>query len=249
MKKKLIFLASILMITSFVSCSPTALNEENPNVKEEIILNEQNDDYVVTFETNGGTFVEAQRTNKLVSAPSTSKDNYYFDGWFLDRNLTNVVIYPMKIEDNITLYAKWVKIADKLNFENCEFKFMSCSYSSKALYDITPRAFNYNRLEELGYTSMNISVSYSVSYEKQYKFLWDIGYFGSPKYEVSISNDDCWGEFQKDIKTTGEYVTKYISINAGFDYCSHTPIVLKFSTNNIQNLVKVKDITVSYTCL
>ena len=175
--------------------------------------------------------------------------NYYFDGWFLDKNLTNVVIYPLKVEDNMTLYAKWVKISDKLYFENCEFKYLDCDYSSKALYDITPRSFNYSRLEELGYTSMNICVEYSVSYEKQYEFLWDIGYFGSPRYEVSISNDDCWGEFQEDIKTTDEYVCKIIEINAGFDYYNHTPIVLMFSTNNIQNVVKVKDISVSYICL
>ena len=247
MKKMLVFLIAIIT-TSFISCSPIN-NEKEPDVKVDNIVNEIDDDFVVTFETNGGTYVEAQKTTKLISAPITSKENYYFDGWFLDQNLTNVVIYPLNVEDNMTLYAKWVKISDKLYFENCEFKYLDCDYSSKALYDITPRSFNYSRLEELGYTSMNICVEYSVSYEKQYKFLWDIGYFGSPRYEVSISNDDCWGEFQEDIKTTDEYVYKTIEINAGFDYYTHTPIVLMFSTNNIQNVVKVKDISVSYICL
>lgn len=66
--------------------------------------------YTLTFETNGGTSVEAvskvKNTTVDLSKYTTSKDGYSFDGWYTDKELTNKVT-EIKITENMIVYAKW----------------------------------------------------------------------------------------------------------------------------------------------
>ncbi len=62
--------------------------------------------HTVSFETNGGSHVTDKIISKLTSAPITTRKNYAFEGWYLDESLTQAVVYPMEVKDDITLYAK-----------------------------------------------------------------------------------------------------------------------------------------------
>ena len=65
--------------------------------------------YIVTFESNGGSNVESKQTVGYVARPTDpTKDNYEFAGWYTDAELTNEFNFNDKIDENITLYAKWV---------------------------------------------------------------------------------------------------------------------------------------------
>lgn len=67
--------------------------------------------YTLTFETNGGTPVEAvtkvKNTTVDLSKYITTKSGYRFDGWYTDQELIHMVA-EVELTENITVYAKWV---------------------------------------------------------------------------------------------------------------------------------------------
>jgi len=91
MKKTLRLLALVLFMFLLVSCG-----------KNEI---------VISFETNGGTAIEdlvISADDTSVDLPSTSKEGYVFEGWYIDQDLSD----PFSIDNlldqsEITVYAKW----------------------------------------------------------------------------------------------------------------------------------------------
>jgi len=67
--------------------------------------------YTVTFETNGGTAVISQSVTSggLVTAASSTKADYTFDGWYSDLDLTIPWVFATNtVTTNKTLYAKWI---------------------------------------------------------------------------------------------------------------------------------------------
>ena len=70
--------------------------------------------YTVTFDSNGGTEVEAQQVmaGQLAEMPSApEKDNYLFIGWFLEKNSSdwaNPFSFDAPITSDIVLYANYV---------------------------------------------------------------------------------------------------------------------------------------------
>ncbi|MDR0856474.1 MAG: InlB B-repeat-containing protein, partial [Clostridiales bacterium] len=64
----------------------------------------------VTFDTNGGSAVDAQTIDKGAAATvpaEPEKDNFDFVDWFSDAALTAVYDFAAAVDSNITLYAKW----------------------------------------------------------------------------------------------------------------------------------------------
>lgn len=67
--------------------------------------------YTVTFESNGGSDVEAieVESGKTFAAPTApTRSGFAFDGWFKEAALTNPWVFETdKVTSDITLYAKW----------------------------------------------------------------------------------------------------------------------------------------------
>lgn len=66
--------------------------------------------YVVTFDSQGGSFVESAsvKHGDMVTKPTDpSKENYRFDGWYTDSECTEAYSFNSPVTDDITLYAKW----------------------------------------------------------------------------------------------------------------------------------------------
>ncbi len=66
--------------------------------------------YTVTFETNGGSEiapVEVKEGNTLSIPENPTKENYEFDGWYLDEELTERYDWDKAVVGDMTLYAKW----------------------------------------------------------------------------------------------------------------------------------------------
>ena len=80
--------------------------------------------YTVTFESNGGSSVSEQQVNnndttKAVEPNEPTQDGYVFAGWYDNENLEgNPFDFDTYITGNLTLYAKWEKIAatDEYNY-------------------------------------------------------------------------------------------------------------------------------------
>ena len=204
-------------------------------------------EYTVQFDVNGGSEIPSEKTTSLKTAPSTYRKDYLFDGWFLDSALRNEVKFPLDIENDTTLYAKWVKLADTQHLQSSVIKCWSGNESS-AIYYITPSGFELEKLATLDY-SMQIEVSYNVHYEKDYNVPLDIGYAGAPKYEIYVINSDRLGVAEEDVKTELTKVSKTITYTSNVVDLINQRITLEFSTDNIQNKIHFTNIVVSYKCV
>lgn len=74
--------------------------------------------YTVTFVSNGGTDVEAVSVakNTAVSKPADpTKDGFTFNGWYVDKELTNKYDFSTKLSADLTLYAGWISNDDAQN--------------------------------------------------------------------------------------------------------------------------------------
>ena len=71
-------------------------------------------EYTVTFNTDGGSFVEPQPVlhGGTATQPSLdpTKSGYRFDGWFSDSDKTLPVNWSATLTGSITIYARWVAV-------------------------------------------------------------------------------------------------------------------------------------------
>lgn len=71
--------------------------------------------YTVTFETNGGSAIEAQLVPEgtFATKPATAptKEGNLFEGWYTEQTMTNLFDFYTPITKDITLYAKWMDIS------------------------------------------------------------------------------------------------------------------------------------------
>jgi len=66
--------------------------------------------YIVTFNSNEGSSVQAQSVNSggTATRPATpTRSGYTFDNWYSDSDLTSVYNFSTAVTGHITLYAKW----------------------------------------------------------------------------------------------------------------------------------------------
>ena len=145
-------------------------------------------------------------------------------------------------------FEEKLKLTDSIKCKDCSIKFMSDNFSSELSYYVTPNGFEMNKLSEKGYY-MTITVSFDVYYEKSYNVLWDVGYMGSPKYEVSIVNSDNLGKMDSNQLTYQNKVSRSIAITSSVSDMIGQRFILKFSTDNVQNIIHFEDINVKYNCL
>ena len=78
---------------------------------EEII-----DSFTVSFETNGGSAVEAQVVEEGLTAVEPEepiREGYSFSGWFSDEELTSTYDFETPVTADITLYAGWTELTDE----------------------------------------------------------------------------------------------------------------------------------------
>lgn len=90
---------------------------ENETVSQDITLYAKwtSIAYTVTFETNGGSAIEAQLVPEGTFAtkpvPAPTKEGYLFEEWYTEQTMTNFFDFYTPITKDITLYAKWMDIS------------------------------------------------------------------------------------------------------------------------------------------
>lgn len=200
----------------------------------------------VTFVTNGGSSVAPQSTKVIKKEPQTKREHYLFDGWYFDETFKSLAVFPLSVEYDTTLHAKWLKIYDTASKEDCSISAKS-GYDSACTLNVSPPNFDLKALAERG-LKLKITVSYDVHYRKKYDVLWDIGYAGAPHYEVYLLGEDSKGNWEEDVQAPKSSRTRNIVMTTNADYYHNNIIKLKFSTNNIQNIIYFSNITITYEC-
>ena len=244
--KKIALLLTVIMLLSCTGCyeggRKTGIDLNNDGNDDIAIMKPEPVVYTVSFQTNGGTYVAPKKIVNLESAPHTTQEGYEFRGWYRDSNCTVPVIYPLSIDQNMTLYAKWLRVGATVNCAD-----ISLSFLVTTTFSIDPSFLDLYTLAQEGYR-VNITVKYRVRYEKDYDVLWDIGYLGAPKYEAFIYNSKNKGVLKKNLTTTLSPVPRTISYEAYASELINEDISLGFFTDNVQNIVHVEGITIQYDC-
>lgn len=257
MKKVLSIICLLLILTSFISCTeeypswtvPNDTNNKNnssgnkDNGLEEIFKPKP----TIYFETNGGTPISPiTMGSHNIQLPIPTKTDHTFEGWYLNAEFTHEPTYPFTPEEDVTLYAKWIKTKIISQGDDQELK-MWFDKNSEVTYYITPNGLDLYALQASGYR-IKITVSYDVYYRKTYDVPFDIGYAGSPKYEVYLNLDDSRGKSEEDLGTSTSRDSRTITYTANAADFINKNVTLKFSTDNIQNTIYFKNVLVTYEC-
>lgn len=66
----------------------------------------------LSFVTNGGNTIstESVEQGKEFTLPVPVRDGFEFDGWYLNADFSGGKVTVVKVEENCTVYAKWVKL-------------------------------------------------------------------------------------------------------------------------------------------
>ena len=201
----------------------------------------------ITFNTNGGTSINPQTTNEINTMPVTQRDNYYFDGWYYDEDFRTPVVFPLEVKRDMTLYAKWIRLQATYSYESFKIKHLDSSYYSSYKLNLEPDHLELAKLKALGY-KIRITVEYDVYYRKDYDVPLDLGYAGSPKYEVSINNRDELGVYKNDLSTTTYRRSYSVSYSVSIAALEKDAFWAQFSTNNVQNIICFENVKVTFEC-
>lgn len=115
---------------------------ENETVSQDITLYAKwtSIAYTVTFETNGGTAIEAQLVPEgtFATKPATAptKEGNLFEGWYTEQTMTNLFDFYTPITKDITLYAKWMDISS-ITFDDLQQLFYNAERLSYQEYAYT----------------------------------------------------------------------------------------------------------------
>ena len=82
---------------------------------------QQTSNFVVLFNSNGGSNVSNQRVNyskKATRPENPTRTDYTFDNWYSDSALTTVYDFNTEVTSNITLYAKWNLVTATITYNS-----------------------------------------------------------------------------------------------------------------------------------
>lgn len=141
---------------------------------------------------------------------------------------------------NSIFNSKKIKTTDIKYFEDVVIE------SNYVTSYITPNGFDYDKLME-DYSMMTIKVSYYVTYEKTWSGL-DFLYAGSPKYDITIKNQDNIGVEKTGLTTTSSKIKNSIVYTSDLVNLVNNRIILELGSTNIQNKILFSNIVVNYSC-
>ncbi len=119
MKKVLLSIFIFVLITAsvfcLVACKDNAETPDGPNTDDGDVTPPTPVEYVVRFDTVGGSEVVSVKVSggeKIERPADPVKEGYIFDGWYLSSDYSTRWNFESDaVNGNITLYAKWNKIA------------------------------------------------------------------------------------------------------------------------------------------
>lgn len=179
----------------------------------------------------------------LIINYTPQKDNYIFKGWYTDSACMVPYDFSRPVTTSFKLYAGFSLKTKIINCQDIKIKALSSSYDNDKSFGLSLAGFDYDYLQKNS-MGLQFKIVYNVKYKKDYDVLFDIGYAGSPKYELSLINDSLQGYFEEDLPTTKSEVQRCYTYNTALDFSKDEQISLVFSTDNVQNIIYFSDIEV-----
>lgn len=113
LKGALILLIVAGLVFCFVGCSSIDPNPSNPGLKDDI----KDIRFTISFDSQGGsevTPITIKAGETIILPDDPTKEGYEFLGWYLDKELTNSFSISLKLDNDITLYAKWSEMKSSI---------------------------------------------------------------------------------------------------------------------------------------
>lgn len=239
MKKfSVITILCIFTIFTFTCCNINKKTENN-------LSNLLKEKHTITLVTDDLSNKEITTTNGdvLIIDFTPKKINYLFKGWYTDSNCTVPYDFSQPVTTNFTLYAGFTLKTKTINCKDIKIKALSSSYDNDKSFYLSLVGFDYDYLEKNS-MGLQFKISYNVKYIKDYVVPLDIGYAGSPKYELTLINDSLHGYFEENLSTTTSEAKKCYTYNTALPFSKDNVISLFFSTDNIQNIISFSNIEV-----
>ena len=141
-------------------------------------------EYTVSFETNGGTTIDdckvAEGSKVSRPTPNPEKEGYKFGGWYSDSSCTTEFDFESAINEDTTLYAKWIEksigelFADNTNVEGAlSFGFDLLGKSRSDVISINnldmdgqKNSYDSIRISTIKGTTTKLSSSFYINSEK-----------------------------------------------------------------------------------
>ncbi len=147
MKKGLIFVLALLLLFSFVSCN-TSSDPSSETATET---------YTVSYQNAGMSSQTVEKGTVLQQPADPQKENHIFGGWYLDASFTTQATFPITVNANTSLYARFYTFQNA--FESAREKTIGQSVSGYE-YDYTTTAtVSYSAVSASGRTEGNAKYS------------------------------------------------------------------------------------------
>lgn len=182
--------------------------------------------YEVTFSTNGGTPIDSYRTDEINEIPYTLLSDHTFFGWYLSSDFQgDAVVFPLKLTEDITLYARW-RENFTVNFE-CNGGDEISSYKTGVIQE-SPNTSRTDYFLEGWYTTSDFSGE-AISFP--YQVTRPITLYAKWLRIYMLSFDSNGGTDLSPLKAAVVSSVPYPSRN-GYDF------VAWYIDSNLQNIVK-----------
>ena len=227
-----------LLVTFFCVLILFALASCNENNSENNSDNLFKKNHTITLVADGLTNekITVDDGEVLNIAVTPQKDSYIFKGWYTDSACTVPYDFSRPVTTNFKLYAGFALKTKTINCKDIKIKALSSTYDNDKSFGLSLVGFDYDYLEKNG-MGLQFKIMYNVKYKKDYDVPFDIGYAGSPKYEISLMNNSLQGYFEENLPTTKSEVEKCYTYNTALNFSKDEQISLIFSTDNVQNII------------
>ena len=238
MRKILLSVFWVILTLTLVSCFTSTIPE---NEQDDLL--KKNHTITLVADNISEHKVTVDDGEALVINFIPQKDNYFFKGWYTDSACTVPYDFSRPVNTSFSLYAGFALKTKVISCKNVNIKALSSTYDNDEKFSLSLVGFDYDYLERNN-MGLQFKIMYDVTYKKDYNVIFDIGYAGSPKYEVTLKNDSAEGYFEKDLPTTTSKVRECYTYNTALHFSKDESVKLYFSTDNIQNIISFSDITV-----
>lgn len=190
----------------------------------------------ISFNTNGGNIIENKKIEKNSQLKNIIpvKQDYDFEGWYLDSNFQTKFDFNSEITEDITLYAKWVVLKEyKVIIDDVEY-----SIKEKSLINIIPKEI-YGKVflgyyeNDILFDYLNVRVTRDITLVSKYR--------DAEKYTINLNLDGGSYEGQTNpsfyenekVELNNPIKENYIFVNWYLDSNYTTLFTLEYLTNDI----------------
>ena len=228
----------ILILFTHVSCNTSNMSENKQDN-----LFKKNHTVTLIVDNLSNNKITVDDGDVLVIDSNPQKENYMFKGWYTDSDCTVPYDFSRPVTTSFNLYAGFALKTKIINCQDIKIKALSSTYDNDKSFGLSLVGFDYDYLEKNG-MGLQFKITYNVKYKKDYDVLFDIGYAGSPKYEISLINSSLRGYFEENLPTTTSETEEYYTYNTALNFSKDEQISLVFSTDNVQNIISFSDIVI-----